>query len=352
MKNLIKYAILLLIALFIISCGGDDDNPVNADVTVTTMSPSSGPVGTKVKITGTNFADTRQGNIVSFENNILVVADSIYPADEPTQIFVTVPNNAQSGPVYVDVNGNSNVYAGDFTVTTGNTSFDFPNEVGEYTINHKYQLDTFDLRTNDPPVIDSTAITGTKDLLGETAFIHSVWIKDNNAWEKDDDELYFYTENSALYSYSNYLNRIVEIGGFGDFLPFDIEDQWLRIADRSANEWEVYSRTFTDFEVEVLGSTAIINGVLKVDGTNLGTESLTIDNENLQTYKFENRYSFDGTIEYGGEVNEAFVARDIISWYADGIGQVKLFAGKFEIDIPLIQRVVPGFEVETVKHDE
>lgn len=67
--------------------------------TITGFSPSSGPIGTSVTITGTNF-DATSGGIVYFGATKAVVT-----AASPTQITATVPPGASYLPISVTTNG-------------------------------------------------------------------------------------------------------------------------------------------------------------------------------------------------------------------------------------------------------
>jgi gliding motility-associated-like protein len=74
---------------------------------INSFNPTSGPAGTTVIITGSNFSLNGGDNIVRFGN---LQAD-LYAATS-TQLTVTVPNGASSGPISVTVNGltgNSNM---------------------------------------------------------------------------------------------------------------------------------------------------------------------------------------------------------------------------------------------------
>ncbi|MGE0101487.1 MAG: putative Ig domain-containing protein [Blastocatellales bacterium] len=77
--------------------------------TVSGISPSNGLVNSKVKITGTNFDDV---TAVQFANNIAAQ----YTIDSPTQITVTVPSGALSGPIRISKTGCSDILTAAFTV--------------------------------------------------------------------------------------------------------------------------------------------------------------------------------------------------------------------------------------------
>jgi hypothetical protein len=78
--------------------------------TVTSFSPTSGPVGTSVAIMGTNFTGATS---VSFNN----VNAATFTVNSATQITATVPAGATTGRVRVVTTGGTGTSATDFTVT-------------------------------------------------------------------------------------------------------------------------------------------------------------------------------------------------------------------------------------------
>jgi hypothetical protein len=80
--------------------------------TITTFTPASGPVGTTVTITGTNFSTTAASNTVAFNGTT-----SIVTASTATSITTTVPAGATTGAITVTVAGNTATSATNFTVT-------------------------------------------------------------------------------------------------------------------------------------------------------------------------------------------------------------------------------------------
>lgn len=82
--------------------------------TIISFTPASGPIGTTVTITGTNFSPTPANNSVMFNGTTAVVS-----ASTTTSITVTVPTGATTGLITVTVAGNTATSATNFTVTTG-----------------------------------------------------------------------------------------------------------------------------------------------------------------------------------------------------------------------------------------
>ncbi len=84
-----------------------------APITLSAVSPSSGPVGTPVAIAGTGFSPTLAANAVAFNG----VAATVVAASA-TSITAVVPAGAVTGKVTVRVAGNTATSAQDFVVTT------------------------------------------------------------------------------------------------------------------------------------------------------------------------------------------------------------------------------------------
>src|SRR5258706_6096586 len=67
---------------------------------INSLSPASGPVGTSVVVSGVNFGATQASSTVTF-NGVSATATSW----SDTQIVVTVPSGAITGPILVTVAG-------------------------------------------------------------------------------------------------------------------------------------------------------------------------------------------------------------------------------------------------------
>jgi RHS repeat-associated protein len=79
--------------------------------TITSFSPASGPVGTVVSVTGTNFSTTASANIVKFNGTTASVT-----ASTTTSLTTAVPAGTTAGPITVTVGGQTAASASSFTV--------------------------------------------------------------------------------------------------------------------------------------------------------------------------------------------------------------------------------------------
>ncbi len=84
----------------------------NTFPTITSFTPTSGPTGTTVVITGTNFDPVPANNTVMFNGATAVVS-----ASTSTSITVKVPAAATTGPITVTVGGNTATSSTNFVVT-------------------------------------------------------------------------------------------------------------------------------------------------------------------------------------------------------------------------------------------
>jgi RHS repeat-associated protein len=100
---------------------------VSPPITISGISPTSGPAGSTVYVNGSNFDTSQYGSTVSFNGLPAVVT-----AWSNTQIAVTVPTNAPTGPILVEIAQVINV-APVFTTTATSHLTDSKSNVTQYT---------------------------------------------------------------------------------------------------------------------------------------------------------------------------------------------------------------------------
>ncbi len=94
------------------------------DPTISSVSPSSGIVGTSVTISGTNFSATLSSNTVKFNGTTASLSSG-----NTTQLTATVPSGASTGKITVTVGANTATSASDFTITTPPASATYDSEL-------------------------------------------------------------------------------------------------------------------------------------------------------------------------------------------------------------------------------
>jgi len=85
--------------------------------TITSFTPTFGPVGSSVKITGTNFSGTAGGATFTTTGVTFNNVAATFVVNSATQITATVPSTATSGPIKVTTPGGSATSTTNFTVS-------------------------------------------------------------------------------------------------------------------------------------------------------------------------------------------------------------------------------------------
>jgi len=89
--------------------------------TITSFTPTFGPVGTSVKITGTNFSGTISGASFTTTGVTFNNVTATFVVNSATQITATVPSTATTGRIRVTTPGGTATSATDFTVSKPHT---------------------------------------------------------------------------------------------------------------------------------------------------------------------------------------------------------------------------------------
>lgn len=116
--NTKKMAGFFLLALTLLVAGCGDDNPTGGngsdELAINSINPTSGMVGDAVTITGNGFSTSAEENAVTFTDGVTAEVTSA----SATELEVTVPDGAETGPITVEVDGESVTTSGNFVVNT------------------------------------------------------------------------------------------------------------------------------------------------------------------------------------------------------------------------------------------
>ncbi|MEP7377363.1 MAG: kelch repeat-containing protein [Chitinophagaceae bacterium] len=114
MKNLKTFSAFVTVLFLLESCKKDTSSspPLEFVPAISSFSPGSGPAGTIVTITGTNFSSITTDNTVSFNGTPATVTSAT-----STQIITTVPPGATTGKITVKVSTKTTTSSGNFTVS-------------------------------------------------------------------------------------------------------------------------------------------------------------------------------------------------------------------------------------------
>ena len=112
MKTTLKLFSLVCMLFAFVACSDDDDGgDTLTEFTVTAISPESGPVGTEITITGTDFPTDASAIDLTF-GGVAATISSV----SSTQIVTSVPAGATSGAVSIAANGFTKTTPSSFTV--------------------------------------------------------------------------------------------------------------------------------------------------------------------------------------------------------------------------------------------
>ncbi|HKK24628.1 MAG TPA: IPT/TIG domain-containing protein, partial [Gracilimonas sp.] len=213
---------------------------------ITSIDPTSGPVGTEVTITGTGFSDIAGGNAVGFTSGETIIAAELI-SESTTELIATVPSDATTGPVYVAV--------GEDYVTEGPV----------FTVEQPLEPKTLEVSvTTEGPTGD-----------GYTLFVTG-------------QDARFVSPNGST-TYTNILeNEVsVELIGLGDNCTIEGENPRLVNLNNSDNAG------FTAFNVTCTGPAPTIESINPTSG-GYGS-SVIITGTNFSTTFSENNVQFNGT---------------------------------------------------------
>ncbi len=338
---------MLLVSFALFSCS-DDDKPTNptANSKIISFSPQQGAVGDKVAISVEGFSLNKSELVVKFSNAPAAI-DSIANLGNSKNIYVRVPEGATTGLLSITYKDKIYYSSQQFTViTTGGELL--PIEQGYYWVYKKYVLDDFGNPILDSYGLDSLYGNGVKNILGRAAE-HVLCFSKGEAgdnYERTADQ-YYYEDQGDYYAHSSWFDDLMNFGGGGFALPFDINEQWLKIQTNKQSEWRIYSRTFAN---EAL-SFGTLNGELTLDGINLGSDNINIDGtayNNAQVVNY--RFKFVGSAQTQFGNIPLNLERTFTNWYVNGIGKVRTFMNPMPFKVQgLADQIIPGFELRLYK---
>lgn len=204
-------------------------------------------------------------------------------------------------------------------------------DVGSYWIFDNIPVDENYMREIDSSYVDSTFISGKLVVLDEECDVYTTHNYEDGSID-DSTTMYFREENEKIYTHSGFVT-----GAFDELpieLPFEIEEEWIKIADFNDDLWLVF-----DFEVDTVKIpfiNASMFGDLTVMGNKSILEEIEVGDKSVLAQKFELELIFDGTIILAGMPIDFSPERMMDLWIAENIGLVKSFEHPSEITMPYL----------------
>lgn len=190
--------VLLGLLSLVLSCKKEESQPTPTTLSITTVTPMSGTVGTKVVITGTGFSPTLASNSIKFGTTIATVDSA-----STTRLVTKVPQGAQTAKISVEVGGKIVSSTNDFSIspTTSTTianNTSFLNELNYHTF--------IELQITSAKI--ASVLNGANS--GKVLKYGHVWSESNQSPTLNDNKSEFgpLTTTSNTYSYTSTLSGL------------------------------------------------------------------------------------------------------------------------------------------------
>lgn len=345
--NRILLFLSLWVSIVIVSCS--DDNPTQPvkKLTIAKFTPNSGGIDTEVKIYCVNFPANVSAPEITFFGGAVAVLNEITNKQDTTILSCVVPANAVTGKITIKADAETAVSQNAFTVIE-NPGDLFPTSQFSYWVYKTHELDQ-----NNEPIYDyfnqdSIVISGAKPLLGKTATIFKNYLYNNsNSAYEEKGEQYYHTYNSRIYAHTDALNSLIKVDIAGFQLPFQLEEQWLLLADPYQSSWQIYKKDFDNDSIQYGVIWVHFTGKLQIDGSFIADESLNTSIGALFAKKYLTKLSFAGFIKIAGQDIPVNISRELYSWYSPSIGRVKIKMATMFVNVPELlpePQVLKGYD--------
>lgn len=343
--------LVILLSIILVSCSDDSPTQSPGVFEIVKFNPLSESAGGEVAIYCINFPKNVTAPEVYFSVSKQADIKSITNVKDTTILTCYVPAEAITGKITVKANTVTAVSKTDFTVLIPIGDF-FPLTNGSYWISNIFELDSNNQRITEYHITDSLTITGEIEKLGVTATIFRDYQNSGTGYIDMGEQLY-YTNNSRIYAHTDAINSLLNVNIAGFELPFDIEEQWLLLADPYQNSWEIYQKTFTNDSVKYGTFWVYFSGELTINGSFIADESVTAAGESVMAKKYLTQLSFAGSVKLFGQDIPINITRNLYSWYSINIGRVKIKMETLKINVPEISpdtQVLKGYDYDLINY--
>lgn len=342
----LKYLLLIVLTIMIVSCG-DDDETTTQSISIWSISPESGTIGSKVTITGQGFELDKNLVEVTFAGNVVAKIDTIINS-QPMKITCVVPQGAQTGKISVKVGNLTAISSQVFTLINLDNNNLQPMTKGSFWVYSKSELDSNNNIIVANPQIDSIAITGTKMQSNKNVNIFTNYTLISGVYQNG-TENYYYSENKNLYAHSSWFADLLNFGASGFSLPFTVPDGFYKIMDPIESNWEILTK---QFENEAM-SFGVVNGTLTIKGYNLGYDNLVTNKYSFNnSYKMKIEFSFVGKITVQTLDFNLNLTRNMYFWYHQDDGKVGIKLESTLINVPgLLRNWVSGYDYKLINYN-
>lgn len=198
--------------------------------------------------------------------------------------------------------------------------------------------------SDDKTTYDSVAVTGIEaDKDGKEAVVMSSFTSDTDGSFSDvSTNNYYSADGKKLYVHADFFSA--QMQAISDIVDLGLTfENWYLVADENGSSWNIYTKALAGQEVSYTTFTFTIDGNFTIQGTNGGTETITVNGQSYEALKMVFSLGMkdadastalgDGTLNLNTEITNYFV---------DGIGIVKTetTAAHLKFNLPIAGDVI------------
>jgi len=191
--------------------------------------------------------------------------------------------------------------------------------------------------------VDSVVVAGTVTYQGKSA---SMRIRYNNNVVVD--SMYNYEEGGKVYEAFR-----LAIPALAGLAPLDLGVRWIVVADQNSASWQALYDSIPNLSLQYGDSTLTGSAAIRVVGTKVGTENVTIGTSNVAAIKYDVTYTLSlyTQIQAGPTPLPVTIVYPytISSWWAKGHGVIRTSQPPGVVTTPFAPLPIKGRARATVR---
>jgi|GEM_PF-3395724 len=172
---------------------------------------------------------------------------------------------------------------------------------------------------------DSVAVTGIEaDKDGKEAVVMSSFTSDTDGSFSDvSTNNYYSADGKKLYVHADFFSA--QMQAISDIVDLGLTfENWYLVADEDGSSWNIYTKALTDQVVNYDIFSFTITGNFTIQGTNGGTETITVNGKDHEALKMNFSLGMkDADVSLATADGKLNLNTEITNYFVDGIGIVK-----------------------------
>ncbi len=213
-----------------------------------------------------------------------------------------------------------------------------PLTIGSYWIYDVFMLDD-NGTANLMPDYDSSVVVSSIDLMNQSGRIMRSFSVSPSGEISDENDNYYYETSGKLYMHSKAFTDFFS----NEFLPIQMKEQWMKIADKNDDDWKVYDETIP----ETTGPMNMtFSGRIIVNGEKGGNKTFNIGNKDVKADEYLMFVNFNGNATTSLFPLPIPINLDRVMklYYANGIGLISQKMDAMTFSLAGFNLPMPGTE--------